>query len=151
MILPEQKMRTQPTLGHREVIAAVAALRTELEQRGRTGVIAVADAHGELIALLRLDGAPLSSVTIACNKAFTAARLRRPTREVGATLRERGTDIAFYGDRRYVGFGGGLPISIDDVVVGAVAVSGLSDAEDEALAAMGVALIVAGARGSAAP
>jgi glc operon protein GlcG len=136
-------MRNEPTLGHDEVLAAVAAIRAALAERGRTAVIAVADAHGEPIALLRLDGAPLSSIAVASNKAFTAARLRRPTREVGATLRERGTDIAFYGDRRYIGFGGGLPIRIDGVVVGAVAVSGLSDAEDEELAAMGVAIIAA--------
>jgi glc operon protein GlcG len=136
-------MRNEPTLGHAEVIAAVEAVRAELEKRGRTAVIAVADAHGDPVALLRLDGAPLSSLAVASNKAFTAARLRRPTREVGATLLERGTDIAFYGDLRYVGFGGGLPIRIGGVVVGAVAVSGLSDAEDEELAAMGVAIIAA--------
>jgi uncharacterized protein GlcG (DUF336 family) len=40
-----------------------------------------------------------------------------------------------------VGFGGGLLISIDGIVVGGIAVSGLSDAEDEALAAMGEAVI----------
>jgi glc operon protein GlcG len=136
-------MRNEPTPGHDEVVAAVDAIRAELVKRGRTAVIAVADAHGELIALLRLDGAPLSSIAIACNKAFTAARLRRTTREVGATLRERGTDIAFYGDHRYLGFGGGVPIRIGEVVVGGVAVSGLSDADDEELALMGAAIIAA--------
>ena len=136
-------MRNEPTLEHDEVLAAVDAIRAALAERGRTAVIVVADAHGEPVALLRLDGAPLSSIAVASNKAFTAARLRRPTREVGATLRERGTDIAFYGDSRYIGFGGGLPIRVDGVVVGAVAVSGLSDAEDEELAAMGVAIIAA--------
>ena len=138
-------MRNEPTLGHDEVIAAVDAIRAEIAKRGRTAVIAVADAHGELLALLRLDGAPLSSIAVAGNKAFTAARLRRPTREVGAQLRERGTDIAFYGDSRYLGFGGGLPVRIGGTVVGAVAVSGLSDAEDEELAAMGVAILAAAA------
>lgn len=137
-------MRMQPTLGHDEVIAAVDAIRFELQKQGRTAVIAVADAGGELIALLRLDGAPLSSIAVASNKAFTAARLRRPTREVGTRLREQGTDIAYYGDNRYLGFGGGLPIFVAGVVVGGIAVSGLSDAEDEALAAMGIAIICAG-------
>jgi glc operon protein GlcG len=138
-------MQMQPILGHDDVLAAVDAIRAELARRGRTAVVAVADAHGELVALLRLDGAPLSSIAVATNKAFTAARLRRPTRDVGARIRERGTDIAFYGDPRYLGFGGGLPIEIDGVVVGAVAVSGLSDDEDEALAAMGIAVIVGAA------
>jgi len=33
-------------------------------RRGKAGVIAVVDLHGELIALARMDGAPLSSITI---------------------------------------------------------------------------------------
>ncbi len=139
-------MQTQPVLGHDEVIAAVDTIRVELARRAQTAVIAVSDAHGELIALLRLDGAPLSSIGVATNKAFTAARLRRSTREHGVRIRERGVDIAFYGDPRYVGFGGGLPVRVGDAVVGAVAVSGLSDDEDEALAAMGVAVIEAAAQ-----
>ena len=135
-------MHREPVIGHAEALRAVETIRAELARRNKTGVVAVADAHGELIALTRLDGAPLSSIAVATNKAFTAARLRRSTREHGARIRERGVDIAFYGDPRYVGFGGGLPVRVGESVIGAVAVSGLSDDEDEALAALGVAVIV---------
>ena len=133
-------MRQVPVLAHRDVVAALDAVRDAAEARGKAA-IAIADAHGELLAFLRMDGALLSSGTLAINKAFTAARLARPTRVLGETLRAKGTDVAFYGDPRYVGFGGGLPVRIDGVVVGAIAVSGLSDDEDEALAALGVALL----------
>ena len=134
-------MPLAPVLAHRDVVATLDAIRREVEARGKSAGIAIADAHGELIAFVRCDGAPLSSGTLAINKAFTAARLARPTRVLGETLRARGTDVAFYGDARYVGFGGGLPVRIDGVIAGAVAVSGLSDEEDEALAALGVALL----------
>jgi len=134
-------MPLAPVLAHRDVVAALDAIRREVEARGKSAGIAIADAHGELIAFVRCDGALLSSGTLAINKAFTAARLARPTRVLGETLRARGTDVAFYGDARYVGFGGGLPVRIDGVVAGAVAVSGLSDEDDEALAALGVALL----------
>ena len=134
-------MRTRPVIEHRAALAALDAIRREIESRGKTAAIAIAEAHGELIAFVRCDGALLSSGPLAANKAFTAARLDRPTRVLGETLRARGTDVAFYGDARYVGFGGGLPVHIDAAVVGAVAVSGLSDAEDEALAALGVAML----------
>lgn len=144
-------MRSQPVLGHDEVLAAIDAIRAELIRRERTAVIAVADAHGELIALLRMDGAPLSSIAVATSKAYTAARLRRPTALLGARLREMGTDIAFYGDDRYTGFGGGLPIVVGDAIVGGIAVSGLSDAEDEALSAMGIAVIVSAGGGTRTP
>ena len=134
-------MRTVAVLEHRAALAALEAIRQAVEARGKTAAIAIADAHGELIAFVRCDGALLSSGTLAANKAFTAARLDRPTRVLGETLRAKGTDVAFYGDARYVGFGGGVPVHIGGGVAGAVAVSGLSDEEDEALAALGVALL----------
>jgi glc operon protein GlcG len=131
-------MKTVPVLGHAEALACVDAIRAELARRGQTAVIAVADAHGELVVLLRLDGAPLSSIGVASNKAYTAARMQRTTRALGQRIRDNGTDIAFYGDPRYVGFGGGMPVTIDGVVAGSVAVSGLTDVEDEEIAALGI-------------
>lgn len=131
-------MKNLPLLGLSEALAAAEAIRDELARRGKTAVIAVADAHGELLVLLRLDGAPLSSIGVATNKAFTAARMQRATRALGQRIRDHGTDIAFYGDPRYVGFGGGMPVTIDGVVAGSVAVSGLTDTEDEEVAALGI-------------
>jgi glc operon protein GlcG len=135
-------MKTVPALGHAEALACVDAIRAELARRGQTAVIAVADAHGELVVLLRLDGAPLSSIGVASNKAYTAARMQRTTRALGQRIRDNGTDIAFYGDPRYVGFGGGMPVTIDGVVAGSVAVSGLTDTEDEEVAALGIAALL---------
>jgi len=143
-------MLAQLTLDDADARAATDAIREELVRRGRTAVVAVVDAHGEVLSLLRISGAPLSSMTIAVNKAFTAARLRRPSGVVGRRSRdpEKGFDITYYGDQRYVGWGGGLPLERDGHVVGAVAVSGLTEAEDEELANVGVAAIIA--RGRAA-
>ncbi len=50
--------------------------------------------------------------------------------------------MAYYGDPRYIGWGGGLPVVVGGSVVGAVAVSGLSELEDMELAGIGVAAIV---------
>lgn len=135
------KHDARPVLSHHDVLAALDIVRRGVEAKDRSAAIAIADAHGELIAFVRCDGALIASGTLAINKAFTAARLNRPTRVLGETLRAKGTDVAFYGDARYVGFGGGLPVHVNGAVAGAVAVSGLSDDEDEALAAMGVALL----------
>jgi len=135
-------MPMQPMLRHDAVLAGVTTIKDELVRQKRAAVIAVVDAHGEALALLRLDGAPLQSVSLALNKAFTAARLDRPSRVLGERIRERGTDIAYYGDLRYCGFGGGLPLHVDGKVAGGVGVSGLSDEEDEALAALAIEAIV---------
>jgi glc operon protein GlcG len=53
-----------------------------------------------------------------------------------------GFDIRNYGDPRYIGWGGGLPVIIDGMVAGAVAVSGLSSEEDEELARAGIQAIL---------
>ena len=135
------KHDARPVLSHHDVLAALDIVRRGVEAKDRSAAIAIADAHGELIAFVRCDGALIASGTLAINKAFTAARLNRPTRLLGETLRAKGTDIAFYGDQRYVGFPGGLPVRIGGVVAGAVAVSGLSDDEDETLAGLGVAYL----------
>jgi glc operon protein GlcG len=113
-----------------------------LEQQ-KAAVVAISDAHGELIAFARMDGAPLSSIRVAANKAWTAARERKPTKEIGDKIRhpEKGFDIAFYGDRKFVGWGGGIPIWHDGQVIGAIGVSGLSSVEDIALATLGLELI----------
>jgi glc operon protein GlcG len=138
-------MRQVTTLGHAEAQRAIQAIQVELQKRGKAAVIAVADAHGELIALLRLDGAPLPSIVIATNKAWTAARERKPTRELGQTARDpvNGFDMAYYGDARYIGWGGGVPVIIDGAVVGSVAVSGLPEQEDMEVVQIGIATITA--------
>lgn len=137
-------MIQQQSLGHLEAQQAIEAIKAELFKRGLAAVIAVADAHGELIALLRVDGAPLPSIVIASNKAWTAARERKPSRELGQAARDAvtGFDMAYFGDRRYIGWGGGLPVKIGDQVVGAVAVSGLPEMVDIELAQIGVAAIL---------
>lgn len=138
-------MHSSVSLGHTEAQQAIAAIQAELAQRGKAAVIAVADAHGEVIALLRVDGAPLASITIAMNKAWTAARERKPSGDVGQKARAAGAgfEVAWYGDPRYTGWGGGLPVLVDGAVVGAVAVSGLSQTEDVELAQLGVAACAA--------
>ena len=137
-------MQNEASLGHEEAQHAIEAIKAELLRRQKAAVIAVADAHGELIGLLRLDGAPLPSILIATNKAWTAARERKPTRELGQSARdpETGFDLAYFGDPRYIGWGGGVPVVIDGAVVGAVAVSGLPEQEDMELVQLGVAAIM---------
>jgi len=130
-------------LGHAEAQRAIAAIQAELERRGKAAVIAVTDPHGELIALLRMDGAPLPSILNASNKAWTAAREGKSSGEIGQAARDAktGFDMAYFGDPRYIGWGGGIPVQVNGQVVGAVGVSGLPESEDIELAMIGVAAI----------
>ena len=134
-------MKIETTLCDQDASAAINAVRAELIKRGKLGTIAVTDAHGELVALLRMSGTALNSMTVATNKAFTAARLRRASVELGRAVKhpETGYDVGYFGDNRYVGFAGGQPVMKDGHVVGAIGVSGLTQSEDDELALLGVA------------
>jgi glc operon protein GlcG len=136
-------MLDESTIDYADAKRAVDTIADEVLRRGKAAVIAVADSHGELIAFARLDGAPLSSIPIAINKAWTAARERKATKEIGEAARDpvKGFDIAYFGDPRFVGWGGGVPVWKGGEVVGSVAVSGLAQAEDIELATMGAAAI----------
>jgi len=128
-------------LSHTDALKIVTAIQAELEKDGLGAAIAVADEHGELIALLRTDGCPLASINNAINKAYTAARERKESRAVGDASREENFPLTNFGDLRYIGWGGGVPIVYEGEVVGAVGVSGLTEQEDMVLAHMGAALI----------
>ncbi len=136
-------MRTLQTLDYSEAKRAVDIIVERASVMQKAASVAVADSHGNLICFVRMDGAPVSSIRIAMNKAWTAARERKPTKDIGEKVKhpEKGHDIAYFGDPNYVGWGGGIPVWKNGEVVGAVAVSGLSSAEDIALATLGVELL----------
>ena len=92
--------------------------------------IAISDSHGELLAFVRMDGASLHSGVVAQNKAYTAARDRQATADLGAWSRSSGRSMGYWSDTRFTGFGGGLPLRVNGEVVGAVGVSALSEDED---------------------
>ena len=137
-------MKNHASLGAGDAQLAIQVIQAELVRRAKSAVIAVADDHGELVALLRGDGAPLASVVIATNKAWTAARERKPSFELGQASRDpqKGFDMAYYGDPRYIGWGGGVPVVVAGTVVGSIAVSGLSEEEDMELAGVAVKAVV---------
>lgn len=137
-------MHQMTTLGHDDAWKAINAIRNEITRRGKAAVIAVADPHGELIALLRMDGVKLPSLNIAINKAFTAARNQSTSKSVGEKARDpdKGYDIAYMGDPRFVGWGGGVPVMKDGQCIGAIAVSGLPEAEDMEIVELGVQAVL---------
>ncbi len=137
-------MKQRMTLNYKDAEIAIDAIKTELISQGKAVVIVVVDMSGELLALLRLDDVSLTSIQVAINKAWSVIRTRRPTLEIGKRVRdpEKGFDIAYYGDTRIVGWGGGIPVIVNGEIVGAVAVSGLTEVEDTAMAEIGVSAII---------
>ncbi len=136
-------MRNAVTIDYAEARQALDLILEKAQQMHKAVAVAVVDSHGELIAFARMDEVPFPSIQISMNKAWTAARTGQSTREIGEKVKhpEKGHDISYYGDPRFVGWGGGIPVRRAGQLVGAVAVSGLSSVEDAALATAGAELI----------
>ncbi len=128
------------------VIGAAAALKATgaaLEAASALGVpvnIALVDAAGVLAAFVRMPGAPLHSVDIAIDKAYTAVSFGLPTSQWHAALAEHSAAVreGIVLRPRFVAFGGGLPILEGGVRIGAIGVSGGSEVQDETIARAGL-------------
>lgn len=131
-------MRQILSLSLDEAQTILNAILAQVVPQGKGASVAIVDVHGELIAFARTDSCRLPSITIAINKAYTAVREHRSSKSLGEASREQGFPMTNFGELRYVTWGGGLPVVVDGQVVGAVGVSGLSEAEDIELASLGI-------------
>ena len=98
--------------------------------------IAVVDAGGSLIAHARMDGAWIGSIDIAINKAWTARAFDAATEDLARITQsgQQGFGLNTTNGAKVVIFGGGLPIKLDGLVIGAIGASGGSVEQDVAVA-----------------
>ncbi|HLN59428.1 MAG TPA: heme-binding protein [Thermoanaerobaculia bacterium] len=123
--------------GARQVIAAALA---EAKKNNATGVVAVVDDGGNLVALERLDGTFAAGANISIGKARTAVLFKKPTKFFEDVIKNGRTAMVTV--ENFTPLQGGIPIFVDGQVVGGVGVSGASSAQqDEELAIAGAAAI----------
>ena len=121
----------------------VQAAAAQAQHVGLKVNIAVVDPGGNLAAFLRMPGAPLHSIDIAIDKAYTAASFGLPTSQWSTALLNH-SDAVQRGivlRSRFIAFGGGLPIVEAGERIGGVGVSGGTEQEDEQCACAGLAAL----------
>jgi len=125
--------------GAKRVIAAAEALAKQLNAPG--AVIAVVDDGGNLMALERLDGTFSAGANISEGKARTAVMFKKPTRFFEELINTNGkgrTVVTAVKD--FTPLIGGIPIIVEDQIIGGVGVSGAASAQqDEEIALAGAA------------
>ncbi|MFC6669828.1 GlcG/HbpS family heme-binding protein [Marinobacterium aestuariivivens] len=102
--------------------------------------IAVTDESGNLIAFERMDGGKVTSVTVAQDKAFTAAAARKATHEYNQACTPGNLVFGIHtalGGRISV-VGGGLPVEVGGAVVGGIGISSGTPQQDMACAQAGI-------------
>lgn len=131
--------RTKKTLTLEAAAAITERARKEAESMGKPMVIAVTDESGTLLHFCRMDGAPLLSVDIAIDKAYTSAGFGLPTHQWHDFIKDDPplADGA-HAIKRLIVFGGGYPVIVDGEVVGAIGVSGGHYSEDQKVAEAGL-------------
>jgi corrinoid adenosyltransferase len=128
-------------LSSKEIEAAVAACKRKASEIGMPMDIAVTDDGGNLLHFERMDGAIVGGISLAIDKAYTSAIFGMRTEELGRTAVPGGPDFGISSsDRgRIIIFGGGVPIIIENNILGAVGCSsGGTSEQDSAVASAGV-------------
>lgn len=119
----------------------IAAAEKKAVQIGQPMNIAVADAGGNLVSHVRMDGAWLGSIDISIKKAFTARAFDIATKDLAENSQpgQQFFGIHVSNDCKVMIFAGGIPLKKDGKVVGAIGVSGGSGEQDQSVAEAGAA------------
>src|ERR1700693_1503466 len=128
-------------LAQKMVNASVAKAR----ELGVTENIAVLDDGGNLKAFSRMDGAPILSIEMAQNKAYTAL-FGVSTQDFFNFIQGDPSLLAGIPTLpRVAAWGGGFPIKVDGEIVGAIGVSGAPKVENDVDCARAALALVADA------
>jgi glc operon protein GlcG len=138
-----QQVAVKKTLTLEGAKKAIAAAVAEARKANATGVIAVVDDGGNLMALERLDGTFAAGANISIGKARTAVLFKKPTKVFEDVIGKGRTAMVAVD---FTPLQGGIPILVEGQVVGGIGVSGASSAQqDEELAIAGANVITGSA------
>jgi uncharacterized protein GlcG (DUF336 family) len=135
---PTTMIRPTITFDAANAIASAAVARAK--QLGLPEVIAIYDDGEILKAVVSLDGARVTSVNFALDKAYTAARRQAATQDLADSFAAAPavTVQSFLKQPRLTLLGGGVPITVDGQVVGGIGASGGTIAQDIDIANAGL-------------
>jgi glc operon protein GlcG len=117
--------------------AATAALEVA-KKNGWYMAIAVVDPDGTLVYFERMDNTQSGSITVAQEKARTAAMFKRPSKVFHDAVGNGGGGLRVLSLPNAIPIEGGIPLMIDDKIIGAIGVSGDSSDHDVLCAQAGV-------------
>lgn len=117
----------------------IEAAEKKAAEIGQPMNIAVADAGGNLIAHVRMDGAWIGSVDISIKKAWTSRAFDITTKDLADNSQSGDQFFGIHAsnDGKVMIFAGGIPLKKDGKVVGAIGVSGGSGEQDHTVAEAG--------------
>ena len=127
-----KQVKAPVTMSLELALKLMEKVEEEAKRIGINVVVAVSDASGRPVAVHCMDGAYMGSYDIAVNKTYTAVAFQMSTAKLAELAAPGGSlyGIQFTNQGQVVIFGGGEPLYIDDVMIGAIGVSGGSAEQD---------------------
>jgi len=122
-----------------DALRVIAAAEKKAAEIGQPMNIAVADEGGNLVAHVRMNNAWIGSIDIAQKKAFTSRAFDISTKDLAAHSQSGGQFFGIHAsnDGKVMIFAGGIPLTKEGKVVGAIGISGGSGEQDHAVAEAG--------------
>ena len=120
--------------------AVLGAALAEAKKHDWKLICAIVDSGANLVALKRMDGAQLASITVAPHKARTAAKYRRETKVFEGGIQQTNFVYLLTLDD-VIASRGGIPLVEGGKLIGAIGCSGGTGSQDEVAAKAGAALI----------
>ncbi len=133
-------MFVEPTLRltHRAALKMLEAAAEKAEALGQPQCIVIVDASGETIAQLRMTGAKYLSVKSARAKARTAASIGAPSNAIPEAV---GPAIAAATGGDMTRLQGGLPIIVQDQLIGGIGIGSGTPEQDLEVAMAAIAVL----------
>lgn len=119
----------------------ILAAENEASRNEWNMVIFVVDNGGHLVAMERMDGAMLGAIDVAHAKARTAIMFKRPTKDYDDMIGNEYPGVRLLSNPQICPFEGGIPIILNDNVIGAIGVSGSTPSNDVQVAEAGAKAI----------
>ena len=117
---------------------AIAAAEAEAKRNNWPVAIAVVDTAGMLVAFQRTDNTQTGSIQVAIDKASSSAMYRRPSKAFQDAVAGGGAGLRSLNLRGASTVDGGIPLTLDGKIVGAIGVSGVTADQDGQIAKAGV-------------
>lgn len=132
----------EPVLTGEQAQSMVEVVMHEARESGKAVTVTVVDRSGQILAVQRDHEAGVHTISASYKKAYTAASQKRETAILARGVRDGSipADIRYL-DPNFSLMEGGIPIILEDVVVGGIGVGGAHGSEDSRLARIGLLVL----------
>ena len=131
------------SINHEAARKVVAGALAESRKMNLPMAIAVVDNAGQLVAFERMDNTQTGSIAVSQDKAMSAAMFRRPTKAFQDALAGGGAGLRVLSVTGAIAVEGGLPLTVDGKIIGAVGISGGTSEQDGVVAKAAADTLVA--------